>query len=62
MRISVNGTVIVPEMSFPPTGAWTTWQAKSVQAVTLRAGPNVVKATSLTAAGGPNADYLEVTS
>ncbi|KOV78576.1 carbohydrate-binding protein [Nocardia sp. NRRL S-836] len=44
-------------LSFPGTGAWTTWQTRTAR-VTLKAGPNKVRATATTANGGPNADRL----
>jgi hexosaminidase len=46
-------------MSFPGTGAWTTWQTRTLP-VTLVAGANTVRATATTVNGGPNVDYLEV--
>jgi len=59
MSITVNGTVASPDVSFPGTGAWTTWQTRTFPA-TLAAGPNKIRATSTTANGGPNLDYLEL--
>ncbi|MFI6100037.1 PQQ-dependent sugar dehydrogenase [Lentzea sp. NPDC051213] len=44
-------------VSFPGTGAWTTWQTRTAK-VTLHAGSNKIKATATTANGGPNADKL----
>ncbi|WP_428834192.1 PQQ-dependent sugar dehydrogenase [Lentzea roselyniae] len=44
-------------VSFPGTGAWTTWQTRTAKA-TLKAGPNKIRATATTANGGPNADKL----
>ncbi len=44
-------------VSFPGTGAWTTWQTRTAK-VTLKAGANKIKATATTANGGPNADKL----
>lgn len=60
MDITVNGTVVASSLSFPSTGNWDTWQARSVTA-NLNAGANTVRATAKTANGGPNADYLDVT-
>jgi hypothetical protein len=59
MDITVNGTVAVDELAFPPTGAWTSWQTVTTT-VDLNAGANTIRATATTATGGPNADYLEV--
>jgi polygalacturonase len=61
MDISVNGAVIAPAKAFTGTGAWTTWQSTTVSAQ-LVAGLNAVRATATTAGGGPNLDYLEVTT
>ncbi|MEV1242956.1 glycoside hydrolase family 88 protein [Nonomuraea sp. NPDC050022] len=59
MSISLNGTTIATGLSFPGTGAWTTWRTVTVQA-SLVAGPNTVRATATTANGGPNVDSLTV--
>ncbi len=59
MNISVNGTVVASAVSFPGTGAWTTWATKTINA-NLTAGANKVRATATTANGGPNLDRLEV--
>ncbi|MFI7114564.1 glycosyl hydrolase family 28 protein [Nonomuraea sp. NPDC050227] len=61
MDIAVNGIVVAPGKSFPGTGAWSTWRTTAI-AAPLRAGGNSVRATAVTAAGGPNLDYLEVGS
>lgn len=53
--MSVNGTVV----DFPGTGAWTTWQTRTLT-MNLQAGTNLIRATSTTVNGGPNLDYLEV--
>jgi Carbohydrate binding module (family 35)/Carbohydrate binding module (family 6)/Right handed beta helix region len=57
--ISVNGAAAVT-VNFPSTGTWDTWASTSIT-VTLAAGTNTVKATSTTADGAPNLDYLDVT-
>jgi len=59
MDISVNGSPIMSEQSFPGTGAWTTWQTITI-ATPLRAGANTVRVASTTANGGPNVDALDV--
>ncbi|WP_250036608.1 cellulase family glycosylhydrolase [Paractinoplanes maris] len=59
MRITVNGTEVSPALTFPGTGAWTTWQDATVTA-TLKAGANTIVAASTTATGGPNLDSLTV--
>ncbi|MFJ8431296.1 glycosyl hydrolase family 8 [Kitasatospora sp. NPDC094019] len=60
MEIKVNGTVASAGLSFPATTTWDTW-ANVTLTVQLKAGTNTVRATALTANGGPNADYLDVT-
>ncbi|MBT2225649.1 glycoside hydrolase family 88 protein [Nonomuraea sp. NEAU-A123] len=59
MSITLNGTTIAASLSFPGTGAWTTWRTVTLQ-TSLVAGPNTVKATATTANGGPNVDSLTV--
>ncbi|MEU7828488.1 glycosyl hydrolase family 28 protein [Nonomuraea sp. NPDC049129] len=58
MDITVNGVLVADEFPFPPTGDWTTWQSVTVTAP-FNAGANAVRATSTTAGGGPNLDYLD---
>ncbi|MEU6785926.1 glycoside hydrolase family 88 protein [Nonomuraea angiospora] len=57
MTVTAGGTGTT--LSFPGTGAWTTWRTVTVR-VTLAAGANAVKATATTANGGPNLDSLSV--
>jgi len=61
MDIAVNGTVVSAAFAFPGTGSWDTWQTRTLTAA-LNAGPNSVKATATTSNGGPNLDWLEVTT
>ncbi|MGH3646428.1 MAG: carbohydrate-binding protein [Micromonosporaceae bacterium] len=58
MDLGVNGAP-AGSVSFPGTGAWSTWQTVTTT-VTLVAGANTVRAVATTASGGPNLDYLEV--
>ncbi len=57
MQVTVNGAADTPELSFPGTGSWTDWEEKSI-VVSLNAGKNEIKLSSLTENGGPNFDYL----
>ncbi|WP_237774240.1 cellulase family glycosylhydrolase [Actinosynnema sp. ALI-1.44] len=57
--VTVNGTPVVSGLSFPGTGAWTTWQTVTTN-VTLAAGANRIRTTATTSNGGPNADSLTV--
>jgi hypothetical protein len=59
MDIRVNGAVVSGGLTFPGTGAWTTWQTRTFTA-TLQAGSNTIRATGTSADGGPNIDFLEV--
>ncbi len=57
MNLSVNGSVVAPGLAFAGTGAWTTWQTRTVT-VNLVAGSNKIKAVATTTNGGPNVDKL----
>ncbi|USX55922.1 cellulase family glycosylhydrolase [Lentzea sp. HUAS12] len=59
MDISVNGSVVASRLSFPSTGAWTSWTTKSTS-ITLRAGTNKIKTVATTSNGGPNLDRVDV--
>ena len=59
MSIAVNGTLAAGEFVFAPTGSWDTW-ANTTTTVTLNAGSNAIRATAVTASGGPNVDFLDV--
>jgi glucose/arabinose dehydrogenase len=61
MDITVNGSLVANDLAFNPTGAWTTWQTQTTNA-TLTAGTNTIRATAVTANGGPNLDRLRVTA
>lgn len=58
MRLSVNG-VAAATLSFPGTGAWTTWKTVAVP-VSIAAGTSTIRVTATTANGGPNLDSLTV--
>lgn len=53
--MSVNGSTV----SFPGTGAWTTWSVVNVP-VSLGAGTHLIRLTSTTANGGPNLDRISL--
>ena len=61
MDIAVNGSVAVAGKSFNPTANWDTW-ATTTFTVTLAAGSNTIRATATTSNGGPNVDYLNLTT
>lgn len=58
--INVNG-VAVGNLSFSTTGSWGIWLTQSITA-NLNAGNNTVRVTVNTANGGPNLDYVNVSS
>ena len=60
-NITVNGSDAYIPVEYPATGDWTTWTEVSI-VVTLKAGDNTIKATSASATGGPNMDYIELES
>ncbi|MFF7250985.1 PQQ-dependent sugar dehydrogenase [Embleya sp. NPDC008237] len=59
LDITVNGTRAADDLSFPATGAWTTWKTASVTTA-LVAGTNKIRATT-SGVDGPNLDSLTVT-
>ncbi len=59
MDIRVNGAIVSAALAFAGTGAWTSWQTRTVT-VTLPAGASTIRATATTANGGPNVDHLEL--
>src|SRR5207245_2655693 len=59
MDITVNGVPIATALDFGTTPAWSDWESRTVL-VNLRRGPNSIRATASTAAGGPHVDSVEV--
>jgi glucuronoarabinoxylan endo-1,4-beta-xylanase len=60
LQLSVNGVVVVSSLSFPVTGGWATWAFTATNNVTLNAGINTVRITSI-GSNGANVDYMLVT-
>jgi hypothetical protein len=58
LQIVVNGKVVRAQLSFAPTGAWTTWNVVTVN-TRLTTGVNHVRATAI-GTGGPNLDNLVI--
>ena len=56
MSLNVNGKS-VGTVSFPSTGSWTTYEEATID-VTLKAGVNTLKLSSMTSDGGPNIAML----
>ncbi|WP_290860860.1 carbohydrate-binding protein [Hamadaea sp.] len=57
-NVVVNGATAGSTVSFPGTGAWTTWVTKTVT-VPVVAGSNTIKLAATTANGDANIDYLD---
>ena len=58
LELAVDGVASRVALSFPATGAWTTWGVSS-RMVTLASGTHKIRLTSV-GAGGPNLDSLTV--
>ncbi|MCT9931409.1 YbhB/YbcL family Raf kinase inhibitor-like protein [Planotetraspora sp. A-T 1434] len=59
--ITVNGTAVASNVSFPSTTNWDTWVDKTITAG-LTAGSNLVRITSTTVNGNPNLDKLSTSA
>jgi hypothetical protein len=59
MDVTVNGVTVASGLVFDRTPAWNDWETRTIL-VDLRPGPNIVRATATTAAGGPHLDSIEV--
>ncbi len=56
---TLDGEIVGYNVSFPSTGAWTTWDTVTVY-VNLKKGVNILTARSLTEDGAPNIDYITI--
>jgi hypothetical protein len=61
LQLTVNGVVAISSLSFPVTGSWTTWRFTATNNVTLNAGLNKIRITSI-GSGGTSVNYLLVTA
>lgn len=59
MKIEVNDNTDYWLQDFLPTGSWTDWTDKGI-VLPLKAGVNIIKATSDVAEGAPNIDYIKL--
>ncbi|MFD4673965.1 cellulase family glycosylhydrolase [Lentzea sp. NPDC058450] len=59
MNIYLNDTLKQSGWSFPGTGAWSTWNTKTIT-LGLKAGSNTIRTVSSSANGGPNLDRIDV--
>jgi len=56
----IDGSTVTASISFPATGAWTTWSEVS-QSVSLAAGSHTIRLNPTTGNGLANIDYLMIT-
>lgn len=56
----INGSTVVSGISFPGTGAWTTWNTVSSGSVTLTEGVKTIRLQATTSGGLGNIDYMNV--
>jgi CubicO group peptidase (beta-lactamase class C family) len=57
-RVEVNGAVAIASMSFPATGAWTTWSMFNTT-LSLAQGTNTIRVVCTGSSGCPNIDRLD---
>ena len=60
-NLIINGITEVSGISFPSTGAWTTWGTTGGVQVTLTTGTKDVRIQATTSGGLANIDYMQVT-
>jgi CubicO group peptidase (beta-lactamase class C family) len=58
-RIELNGAVAISSISFPATGAWTTWSTLNTT-LNLVQGNNAIRVVCTGSSGCPNIDRLDV--
>lgn len=61
LSMKVNGGIVVGSLSFPATAGWTTWAYTATNLLTLTAGINTVRITSI-GSNGANVDQMLVTT
>ena len=57
LQIQINGQEVSPALSFPATGAWSTWAEVTIPSQLLPAGASTIRATAI-GSSGPNVDHL----
>lgn len=60
-QILLNGTAVSGNLSFPGTGAWTTWITSDKQ-LNLNAGVNTIELVAIATEGLPNLDQVSFTA
>lgn len=58
--VIINNSTQAPNVSFPATGSWTTWNETSSINVTLSAGVNTIRLEANSSSGLANIDYMEI--
>ena len=61
LSVKVNGGTVIGSLSFPATAGWTTWSYTATNLLTLNAGINTVRITSI-GSNGANVDHMLVTT
>ena len=61
LEIQVNGNVVKADLSFPATGAWSTWAYAKLPLQPLGAGANSIRASAV-GTSGANLDHLRVSA
>lgn len=61
LALAIDSVTTVETISFPGTGAWTTWKGVEVS-IPLKAGFHWLTLSSLTEEGGPNVDLIGLVS
>jgi pectate lyase len=56
----INGSPVVTGISFPGTGAWTTWSTASTSGVSLTTGVKTIRLQATTSGGLGNIDYINI--
>jgi hypothetical protein len=56
----VDGTTVVPGISFPSTGSWSTWSTAASGGVTLTTGAKTIRLEATSSSGLANIDYMSV--
>jgi len=59
-NLLINGSPVVTGISFPGTGAWTTWSTVSTGGVYLTAGVKAIRLQATTSDGLVNIDYINI--
>jgi pectate lyase len=59
-NLKINGSIVLSGISFPATGAWTTWNTVSTSPITLTAGIKTIRLEATTSNGLANIDYINI--